>query len=100
MQIRPLTHGTKQTAAINRRALHNPKDGSSLTSRRKLFRLTELSLACCLFFHQPRSDLSQKAWGGVFSEATDRRVEQFTESVSFDRRLFVQDIAGSTAHAQ
>jgi argininosuccinate lyase len=44
--------------------------------------------------------LSQKAWGGVFSEATDRRVEQFTESVSFDRRLFAHDIAGSTAHAQ
>ena len=32
--------------------------------------------------------------------ATDRRVEQFTESVSFDRRLFAQDIEGSTAHAQ
>ena len=44
--------------------------------------------------------MSQKAWGGVFSEATDRRVEQFTESVSFDRRLFAHDIAGSTAHAQ
>jgi argininosuccinate lyase len=44
--------------------------------------------------------LSQKVWGGVFSEATDRRVEQFTESVSFDRRLFAHDIAGSTAHAQ
>jgi argininosuccinate lyase len=44
--------------------------------------------------------LSQKVWGGVFSEATDRRVEQFTESVSFDRRLVAQDIAGSTAHAQ
>ncbi len=44
--------------------------------------------------------MSQKVWGGVFSEATDRRVEQFTESVSFDRRLFAQDIAGSTAHAQ
>jgi argininosuccinate lyase len=44
--------------------------------------------------------LSQKVWGGVFSEATDRRVEQFTESVSFDRRLFALDIAGSIAHAQ
>ena len=44
--------------------------------------------------------MSQKAWGGVFDVATDRRVEQFTESVSFDRRLFAQDIAGSTAHAQ
>jgi argininosuccinate lyase len=44
--------------------------------------------------------LLQKAWGGVFEVATDRRVEQFTESVSFDRRLFAQDIEASTAHAQ
>ncbi len=43
---------------------------------------------------------SDKAWGGVFSEATDRRVEEFTESVSFDRRLYAHDIAGSTAHAR
>jgi argininosuccinate lyase len=42
----------------------------------------------------------EKAWCGVFSEATDNRVEKFTESVSFDRRLYVQDIAGSIAHAQ
>ena len=41
-----------------------------------------------------------KAWGGVFTEATDRRVEQFTESISFDRRLYEQDIAGSIAHAK
>jgi len=44
--------------------------------------------------------VAEKAWGGVFSEATDRRVEKFTESVSFDRRLYAQDIAGSIAHAQ
>jgi argininosuccinate lyase len=37
---------------------------------------------------------------GVFSEATDRQVAEFTESVSFDRRLYAQDIAGSIAHAQ
>jgi argininosuccinate lyase len=36
----------------------------------------------------------------VFSKATDRRVEQFTESVSFDHRLFGQDVRGSIAHAQ
>jgi len=36
----------------------------------------------------------------VFSKATDRRVERFTESVSFDHRLFAHDIAGSVAHAQ
>ena len=38
--------------------------------------------------------------GGVFDEATDRRVQKFTESVSFDRRLYAHDIAASTAHAQ
>jgi argininosuccinate lyase len=36
----------------------------------------------------------------VFNEATDRRVEQFTESISFDRRLYAHDIQGSIAHAQ
>jgi argininosuccinate lyase len=40
-----------------------------------------------------------KPWGGRFGGGTDRRVEEFTESISFDRRLFRQDIQGSTAHA-
>ncbi len=44
--------------------------------------------------------MAEKAWGGVFSQATDRRVELFTESVSFDQRLYAEDIAGSVAHAQ
>jgi argininosuccinate lyase len=44
--------------------------------------------------------VAEKAWGGVFDEATDRRVEEFTESVSFDRRLYAHDVAGSIAHAQ
>ena len=43
---------------------------------------------------------SGKAWGGVFTEATDKRVELFTESISFDQRLFDQDITGSIAHAK
>ena len=44
--------------------------------------------------------MAEKAWGGVFNEATDRRVEKFTESVSFDRRLYAHDVAGSIAHAR
>ena len=40
-----------------------------------------------------------KPWGGVFDQATDRRVEKFTQSVSFDRRLYAHDIRGSVAHA-
>ena len=43
---------------------------------------------------------AQKTWGGVFDEATDRRVEEFTQSVSFDRRLYAHDIRVSVAHAQ
>ena len=39
-----------------------------------------------------------KPWGGRFSEDTDRFVEEFTQSVSFDRRLAPYDIQGSIAH--
>ena len=41
-----------------------------------------------------------KAWGGRFQQATDPRVEQFTESISFDARLAAYDIRGSQAHAR
>ncbi|PQO44154.1 argininosuccinate lyase [Blastopirellula marina] len=37
---------------------------------------------------------------GVFNTEADQRVERFTESVSFDRRLYAVDIFGSIAHAQ
>lgn len=46
------------------------------------------------------SQVADKAWGGVFDQPTDRRVEEFTESVSFDRRLYAHDIDGSIAHAK
>ena len=41
-----------------------------------------------------------KLWGGRFSESTSEAVEAFSESVSFDARLWRQDIAGSKAHAR
>ena len=44
--------------------------------------------------------MSQKTWGGRFSGETDNRVEAFTESISFDRRLYRQDITASKAHAR
>ena len=37
---------------------------------------------------------------GVFDAATDQLVEQFTQSISFDKRLYVHDIRGSIAHSQ
>src|SRR6516225_8867665 len=41
-----------------------------------------------------------KTWGGRFTGDTDDRVERFTESISFDRRLDRQDVRASKAHAQ
>ncbi len=38
-------------------------------------------------------------WGGRFSESTDEFVQQFTASVTFDKRMYRQDIRGSRAHA-
>jgi len=37
---------------------------------------------------------------GVFDSGTDERVQRFTESISFDSRLYRHDIQGSIAHAQ
>ncbi len=42
----------------------------------------------------------QKPWGGVFDGDSDPRVERFSESVSFDHRLYSQDVQGSIAHAR
>jgi argininosuccinate lyase len=42
----------------------------------------------------------QKTWGGRFTGGTDRRVEAFTESITFDRRLYRHDILASQAHAR
>jgi argininosuccinate lyase len=44
--------------------------------------------------------MSQKTWGGRFEGGTDARVEAFTESISFDQRLYRQDIRASQAHAR
>ncbi|MEC9092300.1 MAG: argininosuccinate lyase [Planctomycetota bacterium] len=37
---------------------------------------------------------------GTFESGVDKRVEEFTESISFDHRLYEQDIAGSIAHSR
>lgn len=47
----------------------------------------------------PTSSSDARLWGGRFTEDTDAFVEAFTASVTFDRRLYAQDIRGSLAHA-
>jgi argininosuccinate lyase len=42
----------------------------------------------------------EKPWKGRFTAATDQLVEEYTESVSFDQRLYDVDIQGSKAHAR
>lgn len=44
--------------------------------------------------------MSSPSRGGVFRAESDSRLEQFSESISFDRRLYAHDVAGSIAHAQ
>ncbi len=47
-----------------------------------------------------QADSSKKLWGGRFSESTAASVEAFTESISYDWRLYRHDIMGSRAHAR
>lgn len=42
----------------------------------------------------------KKPWAGRFTHQTAGAAESFTESVSFDRRLWKHDIEGSIAHAK
>jgi argininosuccinate lyase len=42
----------------------------------------------------------KKPWAGRFKEKTSKIVEDFTESISFDKRLWRHDIEGSIAHAK
>lgn len=41
-----------------------------------------------------------KLWGGRFSKATDKKVDDFNSSIRFDARMYKQDIKGSIAHAK
>jgi argininosuccinate lyase len=45
------------------------------------------------------SDAPNKSWQARISEATDALAQSFVESISYDRRLYKHDIAGSIAHA-
>jgi argininosuccinate lyase len=40
----------------------------------------------------------KKLWSGGFKEKTEKAVEEFTSSISFDVRLWKYDIEGSIAH--
>jgi argininosuccinate lyase len=41
-----------------------------------------------------------KLWGGRFTKETNKLVEEFTASITFDQKLAIEDIDGSLAHVQ
>src|SRR3984885_7557293 len=45
------------------------------------------------------SESPGKSWQARIGEATDKLAQSFVESISYDRRLYKHDIAGSIAHA-
>lgn len=44
-------------------------------------------------------NMSVKMWAGRFTKEIDERVNDFNSSISFDARMYKQDIEGSIAHA-
>ncbi|PLW78061.1 argininosuccinate lyase [Cohaesibacter celericrescens] len=44
--------------------------------------------------------MSNKMWGGRFSEGPDAIMEEINASIDFDKILYAQDIAGSKAHVR
>src|SRR6478752_7374434 len=46
-----------------------------------------------------RHKMSNKMWGGRFTERPDAIMEEINVSIDVDRHLYAQDIAASKAHA-
>ena len=42
---------------------------------------------------------SMKLWTGRFSKEADQKTNDFNSSISFDSRMYEQDLQGSMAHA-
>ena len=40
-----------------------------------------------------------KLWGGRFSAATDTAMEKFNASISYDKRMWKEDVFGSKCYA-
>ena len=43
--------------------------------------------------------MSEMMWGGRFTKAEEKNALDFNASISFDCRMYKEDIAGSMAHA-
>ena len=45
-------------------------------------------------------DQTSRLWGGRFEKSTDEMINDFQASIDFDKRMYREDIEGSTAHAK
>src|SRR6267378_2309269 len=70
-----------------KQTLHHPNPAETLILRRPAAGLQSSAMA------------EQKSWQARIGEATDKLAQSFVESISYDRRMYKQDIAGSIAHA-
>lgn len=63
---------------------------------------SQYTIICMLFISNLNAigEYMKKLWSGRFTEKTSKSVEQYTESISFDKRLWRYDIEGSIAHAK
>ena len=58
-------------------------------------------LVLCIFINTKNfRGVLMKLWGGRFAKNTDKAVDDFNSSISFDSRMYRQDITGSIAHAR
>ncbi len=76
--------------AMTSRALDATVPGGSRRGRRRVRASTTRANA---------SEEPKKLWGGRFSEAQDPLMEKFNESLSFDRRMWREDVDGSVGYA-
>ena len=51
-----------------------------------------------VFLQGKEEEIMAQLWGGRFTKETDKLVYAFNASISFDKRFYRQDIAGSIAH--
>lgn len=67
--------------------------------RLEVLRVSENAMNASNEYSPSKMPKESKLWGGRFEETVTDAVEKFTESISFDKALYKQDIMGSKAHA-
>ncbi len=73
----------------------------SSLQRKKWGRITTRPLTLiCVIKYCVRREKMEKLWGGRFKKNINKEMEEFTSSLSFDKKLAKYDLLGSNAHAQ